>query len=311
MLTRENLHGIWAAVPLEWDENYNFNVDVFKENTKRICENGAHAIYTTGSTGEFYALDLEEFKIMVDAFVEVTSKYDINTGVGTTALNTREVLRMAEYCAEKGIESIMPAFPPWIQLREDEQLHFLQQVCAVDPDMAVIHYNISRTKILYEGKDYKRVLPHLPKNFIGSKSTKADYMYQYNLFRESPELVHFPGESFFVPNMMLGGKGIITVVYCMNPQFCVDWYNLCVDKKWDEAMRYQHIWNDYLMEVAMPVIEKGYWDPAIDRAQVIAAGFLTGSNRIREPYLPVPDEDIAKMRQQMLEKYPELVYDKG
>ena len=50
---------------------------------------------------------------------------------------------------------------------------------------------------------------------------------------------------------------------------------------------------------------------AIDRAQVIAAGFLTGSNRIREPYLPVPDEDIAKMRQQMLAKYPELVYDKG
>ena len=110
MLTRENLHGIWAAVPLEWDENYNFNVDIFKENTKRICENGAHAIYTTGSTGEFYALDLEEFKIMVDAFVEVTSNYDINTGVGTTALNTREVIRMAEYCAEKGIASIMPAF---------------------------------------------------------------------------------------------------------------------------------------------------------------------------------------------------------
>lgn len=310
MLTRQNLGGIWAAVPLEWNENYEFDVDTFRENTKRICENGAHAIYTTGSTGEFFAIDLDEFKTMVDAFVDVTKDYDIYTGVGTTAFNTREVLRMAEYCSRKGVDSIMPAFPCWIQLREDEQLKFLQDVCAVDPKMAVIHYNISRTKILYEGKDYKRVLPHLPKNFVGSKSTNPDYMYQYKLFKESPELVHFPGESCFVPNMMLGGKGIITVVYCMNPEFCVKWYNLCVEKQWNEAMRMQKIWNDYLLDIVWPTIERGYWDPAIDRAQVIAAGFLTGSNRLRPPYLPVPDDTIARMRKQMLKNYPELVYAK-
>lgn len=311
MLTRENLKGIWAAVPLEWDENYNFNVETFKENTRRLCENGAHAVYTTGSTGEFFAIDLEEFKVMVDAFAEVTKDYDIATGVGTTALNTREVIRMTEYCVEKKIDSVMPAFPPWIQLREDEQLKFLQDVCNVSPDIAIIHYNINRTKILYEGKDYKRVLPHLPKNFIGSKSTNSNFVYQYELIKESPELVHFPGESIFTPNMMIGGKGIITVAYCMNPPFCVDWYNACVNKDWDEALRFQKYWNDYLIDIVLPIVEKGYWDPAIDTAQVIAAGFLTGSNRLRAPYIPVPDETIAQMRVQMLEKYPDLVYDKG
>ncbi len=311
MLTRENLKGIWAAVPLEWDENYRFDVETFKENTKRICEHGAHAVYTTGSTGEFFAIDFEEFKIMVDAFAEVTKNYDIATGVGTTAFNTREVLRMAEYCAEKKINAVMPAFPCWIQLREEECLRFLQEVCAVSPDLAVIHYNIGRSKVLFQGADYKRVLPDLPKNFIGSKSTNPDFVYQYKLLKESPELVHFPGESVFVPNMMFGGKGIISVAYCMNPDWCNHWYDACVKRDWEEAIRMQKYWNDYLIDIVLPVLDKGYMDPAIDRAQVIAAGFLTGSNRLREPYMPVPDDVIAGMRQRMLREYPDLVYDKG
>jgi dihydrodipicolinate synthase/N-acetylneuraminate lyase len=295
-------------VPLEWDENYNFDVKTFKENTRRICEHGAHAVYTTGSTGEFFSIDLEEFKIMVDAFVEVTKDYDIFTGVGTTAFNTREVLRMAQYCADKKIDAVMPAFPCWLPLRQDECLKFLQAVCGVSPDLGVIHYNISRSKVLFEGKDYKRVLPDLPKNFLGSKSTNPDFVFQYKLIKESPELVHFPGESVFTPNMMFGGKGIISVVYCMNPDWCNKWYQVCVNKEWEEAIRMQKYWNDYLIDIVLPILEQGYLDPAIDRAQVIAAGFLTGSNRLRAPHSPVPDAIIADMRKQMLRDYPDLVY---
>ena len=175
------------------------------------------------STGEFYTLDLAEFKLMVDTLTEVTKDYDIFTGVGTIALDTREVIRMAQYCSSKGIDAVMPAFPCWIPLRKDEQLKFLQDICAVDPKMAVIHYNIGRSKVLWEGSDYKNALPHLPDNFIGSKTTKPDYFYQYKLFKNSPELVHMCGGAFFVPGMMLGGKGIFTVIYGMNPQFSLEW----------------------------------------------------------------------------------------
>ena len=86
-------------------------------------------------------------------------------------------------------------------------------------------------------------------------------------------------------------------------------YKAAADGNWSEAMRMQHIWNSYLDDIAMPIIEEGYEDPAIDRAQFIASGFLKLSNRLRPPYSPVPNERIVWMRQQMLSKYPEMVYD--
>ena len=310
MLTRKNLKGIWAAVPLEWTHNDQLDLTVFQENTRRICETGAHAVYTTGSTGEFYALDFDEFRQMVDAFVEVTKDYDIHTGVGTTALNTRDVIRMVSYCAVKGVDAVMPAFPSWIELRDDECVAFLQAVCSVSRELGVIHYNIGRSKRLFSGSDYQKILPLLPENFLGSKSTSADFVYQSKLIRLSPELVHFPGESIFTPTMMIGGKGIITVAYCMNPSFCIRWYEACVQENWQEAIRMQKYWNDYLIDIVLPILEQGYLDPAIDRAQVIAAGFLQGSNRIRAPYSPVPDATIAEMRRLMIRDYPDLVYQK-
>ena len=65
-LTTDDVHGIWAGVTIPWDENDRFDEDTYAENIGRMIAARVHGIYTTGSTGEFYVLDDDEFRRMVD-----------------------------------------------------------------------------------------------------------------------------------------------------------------------------------------------------------------------------------------------------
>ncbi len=67
-LTRENLHSVWAAIATPFDEDDRFDEARFRENLRRLHAAGVHGIYTTDSDGEFYAIELDEFKRIVDVF---------------------------------------------------------------------------------------------------------------------------------------------------------------------------------------------------------------------------------------------------
>ena len=74
-LTRGNLRGVWAAIATPFDEHDRFDEAVFRENIRRLYAAGVHGIYTTDSDGEFYAIELDEFRRIVTealAFAEAS-----------------------------------------------------------------------------------------------------------------------------------------------------------------------------------------------------------------------------------------------
>ena len=50
-LTRENLHGVWAAIATPFDEHDRFDEAIFRENIRRVHAAGVHGIYTTDAEG--------------------------------------------------------------------------------------------------------------------------------------------------------------------------------------------------------------------------------------------------------------------
>src|SRR5690242_16528922 len=88
-LTRDNLHGVWAAIATPFDADGGFDEGVFRENIRRLHAAGVHGIYTTDSDGEFYAIELDEFKLIVDVFADETQRLGVPSQVGVTWCNTQ------------------------------------------------------------------------------------------------------------------------------------------------------------------------------------------------------------------------------
>ena len=124
MLSRDQLQGMWVSVPTEWDEYGEFDEKTFRDEIALIITAGAHGVYTTGSTGEFYALDWEEYKIITDAFIaETLDKIPIQ--IGANWFNTRDTIRRVKYARDKGAGAAQICFPPWMSMRTENYDQFL------------------------------------------------------------------------------------------------------------------------------------------------------------------------------------------
>src|SRR5688500_2045101 len=88
-LTRENLGGVWAAVTTPFDTRDRFDGGVLRENIRRLAAAGVHGAYVTDSDGEFYAIELDEYREIVDVFADEAQRVGLPTQVGVTWSHTR------------------------------------------------------------------------------------------------------------------------------------------------------------------------------------------------------------------------------
>ena len=100
-LTSEEIHGIWAGITMSWDEDDRFDEESYRVNTEAMCRAGAHGIYTTGSTGEFYAVSDDEFRRMVDMQAEICGAHKMPLQIGCCSDSTAKTTRLLEYAAAK------------------------------------------------------------------------------------------------------------------------------------------------------------------------------------------------------------------
>ena len=69
MLTRETFVGPWAGLPVAWSDQDEFDEQTYRADIARCCEAGVSGIYTNGTTGEFYAMEFDEFKAVTRAAI--------------------------------------------------------------------------------------------------------------------------------------------------------------------------------------------------------------------------------------------------
>ena len=70
MLTRKEMIGPWAGLPVAWDEHLMFDEDAYRADVERTCKAGVPGVYTGGTTGEFYAMEFDEWKAVTKVTVE-------------------------------------------------------------------------------------------------------------------------------------------------------------------------------------------------------------------------------------------------
>jgi dihydrodipicolinate synthase/N-acetylneuraminate lyase len=305
-LTRENLRGIWAAIPTPFNETGGLDLGVFRENIRRLHAGGVDGIYTTDADGEFYGIELDEFRRLVTVLGEECRRLGVPTQAGCTWANTAGTIDRLRSCADAGILGAHVGHPFFMPMDRRSLSAFWAAIGDAVPDhFALIHYATPRCPNRLTGADYAIVSGRVP-NLVGVKFTGSDFSEFLDLTTKAPGLSYFVSEKVFAPFYPYGARGIYTWFANANAPYLRDWYRELQANQWQQAARRQRRLHEF-SAAAQELRDDGYLHGILNKARAAASDFLVPNNRTRAPYLPVPDDQVARFRKEARENFPDLL----
>lgn len=305
-LTRENLHGVWAAIATPFDDSNRLDVDVLRENIRRLHAGGVHGIYTTDADGEFYAIEIDEFRELVTVFSEECQRLGIPTQVGCTWSSTAGVVDRLQVCAELGVLGAHVGHPYFMPMTRESLHAFWRDLAAAVPDwFALIHYNTPRCPNVLTGPDYALLAAGIP-NLVGVKFVGSDLSEFLNLVAHAPELSCFVGEQLLTPLFPFGVRGVYSWFANMNAPYLCEWYRELEEGQWDDAVRRQRRLHEFGLAFS-DLRAEGHLHAVLNKARAAASDYLVPSNRTRAPYLPISNERVAELRETIVRDFPDLM----
>jgi 4-hydroxy-tetrahydrodipicolinate synthase len=306
-LTRESLGGVWVAVATPFDEDDRIDEGILRENLRRLAGVGVHGIYTTDADGEFYALELDEFRRLAEIFADETQRLGVPTQMGCTWSHTRGIVERLRIAADLGVDGAHVGHPTYMPMTPDSLRTFWHDVSAAVPEsFALIHYNTPRCPNYLYGRDYAALARELP-NLVGTKHVGSNFLEFMDLLDAAPVLSHFTGEHAFTPYTFFGARGVYSWFANFNPRYMLEWWDDLEHSRWKEARRRQERMHEFM--TASEILHgDGNLHGIIGKALTAAGSFLIPANRTRRPYLPVPEETVEEFRRVVQERFPDLAW---
>jgi dihydrodipicolinate synthase/N-acetylneuraminate lyase len=310
-LSRAGLGGIWVGLPTPFDAADRLDADAFARSVETVAAWGVAGVYTTGSTGEWFALDEDEFRALMAALEEgrrtaARRGHPIATQAGVTATATRLVLARAEAALEHGADGLQLALPPWISLSDDEVVGLFTDVAAAFPGVPIVHYNVRRAGRMVDGALYRRIADAVPE-LVGAKITGSDDALWASLRADAPDLAFLVGETLLPRRVPDGARGTCSSYIYYAPSLMTRLWAAVRDGRHDDAEEAVARFRAFESEAIDPLAAEGYEDAAIDKAFAAASGHLPIHPRIRAPYEGVPDGRVASLSLLIGERYPEFL----
>jgi 4-hydroxy-tetrahydrodipicolinate synthase len=295
--TASDLKGLWAAVPTPWDKDGKVALDVLERNVARYVDIPLDGVYTTDSDGEFYALELEEFRLLAKAFSRAISQTRMTAAMGVTWSHTQGIIDRMKAGLDCGINAFHIAFPFWMPMSSSDHEHFWEDLARAVPEGRWIHYNTPRGHRVLKGKDYARLAAQYPEQMIGSKIGSINLFDIVDCISSSPQLAHLTVDYMTVPAMMVGAAG--TCSYWANtlPRWTRKMTDLCIQKEWEEAMGMQNFLLIWEARYVAPLREAGHLHGIVGKARGALTGFLEDSGYTKPPYYPVPENLMHELQE--------------
>lgn len=306
-LTRAAMRGPWAGLPTAWKEDLSFHEEAFRTDVDRMCKAGAPGIYTAGTTGEFYAMEFDEWEAVTRAAVDVCKANGTPVMVGVTATSTLGAVRRAEVAAALGADAIQAALPYWMAMPASEIVPFFETVAAAAPEQALSIYETSRAKVTLT-VDQHRAVSDRTGRYVMVKANAGTVGRTPEGCRALSEFVNvFVGENAWSELGPHGAIGACSALVYMNPRVVLEMFRNLTQQNWQALA----VWTDKITRLVSeglrPVIERGCTDTSLDRLMGVTTGFLTMPLRSRGTYPDTTEDDATRLHAWMRKHTPEFL----
>ena len=211
------LIGSLVAIVTPMLDDGNVDYSAFKKLIDWHVESGSRGIVVAGTTGESATLTVDEHTALIEvAVAHAAGRVPIVAGTG--ANSTTEAIELSSHAKRVGASYSLSVVPYYNKpSQEGLYLHFRTIAEAVD--IPLILYNVPSRTVADLANETVFRLAEI-ENIIGIKDATADMGRGSELISKTPEdfAVYSGDDASFLPLMMLGSQGVISVTANIVPK---------------------------------------------------------------------------------------------
>lgn len=306
-LTRENFKGPWAGLPVAWNKSFGFDKESYSKDVENSCKAGFPGVYTGGTTGEFYAMEFDEFSKVAAVTVEICKGNNVPVMIGCTSTYTIGAVKRAKYAADIGADAVQVALPYWMSVGDNEVTEYFEEVASAAPDLALSVYETRRAKktlTLNQHIELKRRIPQYlmvkanDETLGDSPAGCADLSSIVNVF---------VSENRWAELGPHGAAGSCSSLIYWLSRFTMRAWNDVEAKNWNAVNKAAEAMDALFNFLGVQFANRGFTDAAYDKMGGAIKNFLSGSLICRHPYPYGNESDVKALREWIGKNYPEML----
>ncbi|PYE99041.1 4-hydroxy-tetrahydrodipicolinate synthase [Rhodopseudomonas faecalis] len=233
-----DFHGVFPYLVTPIDGSGRVRSDVLGRLCDDLIKAGVHGLTPLGSTGEFAYLDQAQRSAVVQATIEAAAgRVPVVAGVASTS--TADAVAQAKHYQSLGASGILAILEAYFPLK-DAQIEDYFRAIADAVDLPVVIY----TNPQFQRADLTldvvaRLAAHPRIGYIKDASTNTGRL--LSIINRCGDDIKVFAASAHIPAavMLIGGVGWMAGPACIVPRQSVALYELCVAKRWGEALALQ------------------------------------------------------------------------
>jgi len=230
--------GIIPAMVTPFDRQGKVSEDSLRKLIDYLMEGGVHGLFPVGSQGEFYALEKEEKKKIMEIVLDhVKGKVPVYAGTGT--ITTKETITLTKMAEDMGVDAASIITPFFISPTQNELYeHYL--AIAKSTSLPILLYNNPGRSGVNLSADLVVRLSKVD-NIVGIKDSSGDMSLTAEYIRRtSNDFSVLAGrDTLIYGTLSYGGKGAIAATANVAPKLVVEIYQAYVRGDIEQARKAQ------------------------------------------------------------------------
>ncbi len=233
-----SFHGVFPYLVSPVDASGRVKRDVLARLCEDLIAAGVHGLTPLGSTGEFAYLDWDQRRAVVETVVEAAGgRLPVVPGVAATTI--AEAQRQAQAFEQLGCDGILAIMEAYFPVGDEGVYDYFRAVAEA----------VSLPIVLYTNPNFQRSDLSLPvierlaeiDNIRHIKDASSNTGRLLSIIDRVGDRMQVFAASAHIPAcvMLIGGVGWMAGPACLVPAQSVALYELCRQRRWNEALRLQ------------------------------------------------------------------------
>lgn len=285
------LRGVYSAMITPFDKNEDIDEKGVETLVNWTIGKGITGVFTVASTGESWALSVEEKARLFRLTVSIVNKrVPVIAGIGTSS--TRESIQLAEAAQKAGVDYLCAAPPSFVRPTQDEMIvHYSELAQATS--IPLILYNIPLLAgNVISTPAVKTLVKRFP-GIAGIKDSGGDLTILNDLLIDRrPDFSVVPGiDTLVLPGLLAGSQGAILGSANVCPELSLEVLRLFDAGRLQEAWAVQNRLTRFWLAMSLGSF------PAPVKAAVEMLGLPAGAPR--RPVAPLGKEQRAALHREL------------